>query len=58
MYSVTTDDQKPNMMLIRSAKKLAFMRNITEAYRMGAIRYETIKLKNMFREIMRMIDNA
>lgn len=58
IYSVTTDDQKPNIMLIKTARKLAWMRNIIDAYRMGAVRYESIKLKNMFREIMRIIDNA
>ena len=57
-YSVTTDDQKPNIMLLKSASKLAWMKNIIAAYRMGAVRYESIKLKSMFREIMRMIDNV
>lgn len=58
MYSVTTDDQKPNLMLIKSASKLAWMKNLIAAYQMGAIRYESIKLKSMFRDIMRMISNA
>ena len=58
MYSVTTDDQKPNLMLIKSASKLAWMKNLISAYQMGAIRYESIKLKSMFRDIMRMISNA
>lgn len=57
-YSVTTDDQKPNIMLIKSARKLAWLRNLIDAYRMGAIRYESIRIKSMFREIMRMIDNV
>lgn len=53
-YSVTTDDHKPNIMLLKSAKKLPFIRKLIEAYQLGCIRYETIKLKNNFREIMRM----
>lgn len=57
-YSITTDDQKPNLMLIKTASKLAWMKNLINAYRMGAVRYESVKLKSMFREIMRMIDNC
>lgn len=57
-YSVTTDDQKPNIMLLKSASKLAWMKNLIAAYRMGCIRYENIKIKSMFRDIMRMVDNV
>ena len=54
VYSVTTDDHKPNVMLLKGAKKLNFMRNLIDAYKAGAIRYESMKLKNWFRDIMRM----
>lgn len=57
-YSVTTDDHKPNIMLLHSAKKLGFMQKLIEAYQLGAIRYENMKLKNWFRDIMRMCNNG
>lgn len=57
-YSVTTDDHKPNVMLFNSAKKLGFMKKLMDAYQLGAVRYENMKLKNWFRDIMRMCNNG
>lgn len=57
-YSVTTDDHKPNVMLLKSARKLNFMKSLLDAYQSGAVRYESIKLKSWFRDIMRMCQNA
>lgn len=54
VYSVTTDDHKPNMLLFKSARKLPVIKALMDAYNYGAVRYEDIKLKNSFREIMRM----
>jgi hypothetical protein len=53
-YSATTDDHKPNIMLMRLGKSLSDMKHLTSAYNMGAVRYESIKIKNWFRDIMRM----
>lgn len=53
-FSVTTDDHKPNIMLFSAAKKFKWLQKLIEAYRMGCVRYESIKLKNWFRDIMRM----
>lgn len=55
-YSATTQDHKPNVMLIKNAKRMASFKHLIESYNMGAIRYESIKLKNWFREIIRMIN--
>lgn len=57
-YSVTTDDHKPNVMLFNSARKLPFMKKLMDAYQLGAVRYENMKLKNWFRDIMRMCNNG
>ena len=57
-YSVTTDDHKPNLMLFNAARKLGFMKKLMDAYQLGAVRYETIKLKSWFRDIMRMCNNG
>lgn len=54
IYSVTTDDHKPNVMLFQSATKIAWLKKLIEHYRNGAVRYESMKLKNWFRDIMRM----
>lgn len=54
-YSATTDDHKPNIMLIKTAKRMNSFKHLIDAYNMGAIRYESIKLKSWFREVMRML---
>lgn len=54
-YSVTTDDHKPNVMLLKEARKLNSLRKMIDAYNCGAVRYESMKLKSAFREIMRMV---
>lgn len=53
-YSATTDDHKPNILLMQTAKKLTLLGNLIEAYQKGCVRYESMKLKNWFRDIMRM----
>ena len=53
-YSVTTDDHKPNVMLFKAAKKLKWLVGLRDAYECGAVYYESMKLKNWFRDIMRM----
>ena len=53
-YSATTDDHKPNIMLMRAGKKLGWLKQLIEAYQNGCVRYENMKLKNWFRDIMRM----
>ena len=57
-YSVTTDDHKPNVMLFIAGKKLGWLQNLMTAYQRGCVRYENMKLKNWFRDIMRMANNA
>lgn len=54
VFSVTTDDHKPNVLLFKAGRKLNFMKHLVEAYECGAVRYESMKLKNWFRDIMRM----
>ena len=54
LYSVTTDDHKPNVMLMNAGRKLPWLKELKDSYEMGAVRYESIKLKNWFRDIMRM----
>lgn len=56
-YSVTTDDHKPNVLLLKGARKLPFMVELEDAYEQGCVRYENMQLKNEFRDIMRMSKN-
>ena len=58
LYSVTTDDHKPNMLLLKAAKQLPMIKALMEAYAAGAVRYESVKLKNSYREVMRMCNNV
>lgn len=57
-YSATTDDHKPNVMLVKNAKRMASFKHLIDHYTMGAIRYESIKLKSWFRDIMRMMNTG
>lgn len=54
VYSVTTNEHKPNVMLFNAGKRLGWLKTLIEAYECGAVRYESVKLKNTFRDIMRM----
>lgn len=54
IYSTTTDDHQPNTLLFYKGKKLPILKNLIDAYECGAIYYESQKLKNWFRQIMRM----
>lgn len=56
--SATTDDHKPNVMLFKAAKKNHYVSAMIMAYNMGAMRYESQKLKTWFRDVMRMAKNA
>lgn len=52
-YSATTDDHKPNTLLLARIKHLPEIKNLLTAYDCGAVRYETQTLKGWFRDIMR-----
>lgn len=55
-FAATTNDHKPNVMLIKSAKNMRCFKHLYEYYCEGMIRYESIKIKNWFREIMRLLN--
>lgn len=56
VFCVTTDDHKPNIMLLKvGIKEHASLRYIIQSYTYGAIRYESIQLKNKFKEIMQLV---
>lgn len=49
--SATTDDQRPNTMLFKGRTN-SFFNRLRTAYENGWIRYESIRIKNSFRQIM------
>ncbi len=53
-YSATLDDHQPNTMLFRKAKSQSYIRHLVDAYESGGVRYESVKLKAWFREIIGM----
>ena len=53
-FAVTADDHKPNVLLLQAAKKLPVIHALKTAYEAGAVRYESMKLKNEFKDIMRL----
>lgn len=53
-FAVTADDHKPNVLLLHAAKKIPVITALKTAYEAGAVRYESMKLKNEFKEIMRL----
>lgn len=53
-YSATTDDHMPNTILFKQLRSQSYIARLLEAYNYGAVRYESVKLKGMFREILGM----
>lgn len=53
-FAATTEDQKPNIMLLKGAKKSPFVARLMDAYNKGCVYYETQKVKAWFRDIARM----
>lgn len=49
--SATTDDQRPNTMLFKGRTN-SFFNRLRTAYENGWIRYESVRIKNNFRQIM------
>lgn len=54
VYSATTDDHRPNTLLFKRGRSQPYIRQLVAAYECGAVRYESVKLKSWFRDIMGM----
>lgn len=53
-YSATTDDHQPNTMLFKRGRSQSYIRHLIDAYEAGAMRYESVKLKAWFRDLVGM----
>lgn len=54
IYSITNDDHSPNTMLLKSKRKSILFSNFIEQYILGNVRFESIKIKNMAYDIIKM----
>lgn len=53
-YAITTPDHQPNTLLITALRKSDTMRQFIEAYRIGKVRFESVKIKNQCQEIIKL----
>lgn len=54
IFAATTEDQAPNVMLLKGAKKSPMIKRLLDAYYLGCVYYENKKVKSWFRDIIRM----
>lgn len=54
VFATTTEDQAPNVMLLKGAKKSPMIKRLLDAYYLGCVYYENKKVKSWFRDIIRM----
>lgn len=54
VYAVTTDTHEPNTLLLKGFKNSVQLKNLKNAYDLGCVYYETQRLHNWFKDIVRM----
>lgn len=54
-YAVTTADHTPNTILLKSRDKPRQIKQIIEMYQLGALRFESQKIKESFRNILKWV---
>lgn len=54
VFAVTTEDHEPNTLLLKGAKQSTLLKQLKAAYDLGCVYYESQKLCNWFRDIVRM----
>lgn len=52
-YSVTLEDHKPNMLLLKTVKPVV-LNTFLKAYSVGCVRFENVNIKNMCQEIIKL----
>lgn len=55
VYSLTLDDHRPNTMLIKNLNKAVFVKNFLDNYKMSNVYFESVQIKNLMYEILRLI---
>lgn len=56
MFAVTTKDFKPNMMLIKNAKKSYWLGNVINAFQNGYLFFENQQVKNLCYDMFRLLN--
>lgn len=56
-YSLTLKDHSPNTMLINTAGRKGQFRKFLEAYKSGCVRFESMNIKNLTYEVIKMVMN-
>ena len=54
IYAVTTKDHKPNTLFIKDRARAVRFRQFIECYKMGNVRFESITIKNVCYEVIKM----
>ena len=55
IYALTNDDHVPNALLLGSPRRSVALQTLRNMYELGAVRFESIAVKNSFMPAMRMI---
>lgn len=57
VYSMTLQDHSPNTLLIKQLSRAIFIKNFIENFKLGNVYFESIKIKNITYEIIKMCIN-
>ena len=57
-YAITTNDHKPNMIVLSNKYSREKIKVLTKIYEYGALRYESLKIKSMMFEIFKLLNIA
>lgn len=57
-YAITTNDHKPNMIVLSSKYSRDKIKILTKMYEFGCLRYESLKLKSIMFEVFKMLNIA
>lgn len=55
IFSMSVDDNKPNIMMIKALKKYKFWRTFLDNFSLGVVFFESQKIKFNFMELLRII---
>ena len=55
MFACTLSDHSPNTLLLSSVKKYNCWKSFIDAYRIGNLRFENMKIKNIVQDLIRLI---
>jgi hypothetical protein len=54
IYSITLDDHSPNTLLLRQLGKAVLFKTFIENYKLGNVRFESMKIKNVCYEVLKL----